>query len=317
MSRHLDELFRFLERQHAEVISEALHNILDFPGETDHRINKIYLSLPGLCCKILGGDPGLAAGITSAWEVLYLAAHLLDTVADEGESVTDRGQLVTLSASCIPIARMLLLEQTQHGLSAEKCNDILRDFDQAILRVCAGQVKDLTEKEPSLEKCWEIAGEKTGEIFALAARSGARLCSDNPEVIALLSDLGQHLGILVQIGDDVSGLWPQDNNRSDLACGKWTLPVSYAMQVLSAPERKKLKGYLDLANEDRQREVTARQVLIEAGALLYLAAEADGHRRRALNALAEAVPSTANHQEIMDLVEQATAWTYSYDGEVS
>lgn len=313
----LDILIPFLERQNAEVIAQALRNILDFSGETDLGVSHLYASLPGLCCKAFGKDPEAAEGITSAWEVLYLAAQLSDTVADEGESVSDPGLLVTLSAACIPIGRMLLQEQTRPGLSVEKCSDILQDFDRAILRVCIGQVKDLTEKEPSLEKCWEIAAEKTGEIFALAARSVARLCSENPGVIALFSDLGQHLGLLVQIGDDVKGLWPQDHIRSDLSSGKWTLPVSYAMQVMPAAQRVKLKGYLGLAARDRTMEVAARKMLIEAGALMYLAAEADRHRQCALKALVEAIPSEIKHQELMDFINQSTAWISGDDSQVS
>jgi geranylgeranyl diphosphate synthase, type I len=308
MSVPLESVLALLERQSAEVIAQALRNILDLSGETDSGLYNLYLSLPGLCCKTLGGDPELATGVTSAWEILYLGAYLLDTVADEGEFVTNRGLIVTLSVSCIPAGRMLLQEHINSEQSIETCNNILKDFDRALLKVCAGQVKDLTEQEPTLEKCWEIASEKTGEIFALAARSGARLCSENPKVISLFSDLGWHLGILVQIGDDVNGLWPQDETRSDLAYGKWTLPVSYAMLVLPPLKQERLKEYLDLAKSDQIFEVAARRMIIEAGALLYLAAEADRHRQSALKALDEANPSTADCQDLLDFINQAMVW---------
>jgi hypothetical protein len=308
MSVPLEHVFAILERQSAEVIAQALRNILDLSGKTDSGLYNLYLSLPGLCCKTLGGDPELATGVTSAWENLYLGAYLLDAFADEGEFGTDLGLIVTLSISCIPAARMLLLEHLNSEQGIETCNNILEDFDRALLKVCVGQVKDLMEKEPSLEKCWEIAGEKTGEIFALAARSGARLCSENPKVISLFSDLGWHLGNLVQIGDDVNGLWPQDKTRSDLAYGKWTLPVSYAMLVLTPVKQERLKEYLDLAKSDQKFEVAARSMIIEAGALLYLAAEADRHRQSALRALAEAIPSTADCQDLLDFIDQAIMW---------
>jgi geranylgeranyl pyrophosphate synthase len=150
--------------------------------------------------------------------------------------------------------------------------------------------------------------EKTGEIFALAARSGARLCSENPKVISLFSDLGWHLGILVQIGDDVNGLWPQDETRSDLAYGKWTLPVSYAMLVLPLPKQERLEENLDLAKRDQHFEVAARCMIIETGALFYLAAEADRHRQLALKALADAIPATTDRQDLLDFINLAMMW---------
>jgi len=311
MSVLLESVFTLLKRQNAEIIGEALHNIFDLSEKAETGLVDLFLSLPGLCCKSLGGDPELAVGVASAWEVLYLAAQLLDTVADDGEFVTNLGLTVTLSVSFIPVGRMLLQEQTNQGLSVEICNDILEDFDRTLLRACLGQVRDLTEKEPSLDKCWEITSEKTGEIFALATRSGARLCSRNQKVIALFSDLGRHLGFLVQIGDDVNGLWSQGNTRSDLALGKWTLPISYAMQVLPLPEKKRLKAYLDMANSDTRFEVAARRMIVEAGALFYLAAETDRYRHYASKALTQAIPAKLDRRELMDVINRATAWIYS------
>lgn len=311
MSVPLEGVFAFLESKHAENISESLQCILDLSKETDSGLYSLHLSLPRLCCKSLGGDPEFAIGVTSAWEILYLAAYLLDTFADEGEYKTNPGLNFTLSVSCIPVGRMLLQEHYHHELSIEKCNEILKDFDQALLRVCVGQVKDLTEIKPSLEKCWEIAGEKTGEVFALAARSGARLCSENPKVISLFSNLGWHLGILVQIGDDVNGLWPQDKTRSDLAYGRWNLPVSYAMLVLPPAKQKRLNEYLDKSKSDQHYEVAARRMIVEAGALLYLAAEADCHRKLALKALTDANPATEGHSGLVDYINRLTKWIYT------
>jgi hypothetical protein len=96
-------------------------------------------------------------GRISIWVLIYWI-HL----RMKSEFVTDLGLIVTLSISCIPAARMLLLEHLNSEQGIETCNNILKDFDRALLKVCVGQVKDLTEQEPTLEKCWEIAVKRQG-----------------------------------------------------------------------------------------------------------------------------------------------------------
>ena len=302
----LDCLFSLLERGGLAPIPDTLKGIFDPSGGVIPFARTPFPSLTSLCCQALGGDLVQATEVTLTWEILYLAAYLLDQVTDEGGPEHPRNLLVILAAACIPAARVFLT--TQPGLEIETRQLFLADFDRAILNACAGQLGDLSVAEPSLEQCWEISRKKTGEIYALAARSGARLATLDPAIIEMLNEFGLQLGRLVQIGDDINGLWSRNGNRSDLACGKWTLPVAYAMAVLQPPEREQLRERLSSAGQDQRAEADARREIIESGALLYLATETERCRLRAEMVLAQAIPQEENRTELLALLGQATGW---------
>jgi geranylgeranyl diphosphate synthase type I len=167
----------------------------------------------------------------------------------------------------------------------------------------AGQHNDLTLQEPSLEQCWQIAAAKSGAWFALACRSGARLATADTIRLERFREFGHHLGVLIQIRDDIDGLWSKDGSRSDLVnWPRWTLPVAYAMTVVGVAERDRLRHSLQAAPTDPDAEAMARHMIIEAGAVLYLAAEAHCHQRYAQKALLQASPPSAACDDLLALL---------------
>ncbi len=171
----------------------------------------------------------------------------------------------------------------------------------------AGQHADLSLPEPSLDQCWQIAERKSGLFLALACRAGARLQTADAQRVERCGQFGLHLGILLQIGDDLDGLWASEGARSDLlAWPRWTLPVAYTMAVSGAVDRDRLRDALRRAPADADAEEQARHLIIAAGAVLYLATEARCHRRRAQEALLQAVPPSAARDELLALLHTYT-----------
>ena len=168
--------------------------------------NHPYSKLPELCCRAAGGDPTLAEDVTAAWNSLYFSAYLLDGVADGDAPACESGIRVTLAAACISSASLLLMTGSQLDISTGVFQAIQRNFQRPVLVACNGPVNDLTLSTPTIEQCWQVTREKTGEFYALACRSGARVATEDQECILSFSDFGLHLGMLVQIGDDMNGL---------------------------------------------------------------------------------------------------------------
>ena len=191
-----------------------------------------FTGLTGLCCEAVGGSREQAAKAATAWNLLWMAAHLLDDVEDA--TATDHAEASSRErGSTINVATGLIISA---GWALNQVNDpqvgtqLRDDFYRTVLKMCAGQQADLTLSEPTLEQCWQKAEAKSGLFFALACRSGGRLASANEAQIDQLSEYGLQIGILVQIWNDFSGLWPDKKGCSDLtAGGSWTLPVAYAM----------------------------------------------------------------------------------------
>jgi geranylgeranyl pyrophosphate synthase len=190
------------------------------------------------------------------------------------------------------------------GVHATTVRDIKQDFYQTLLRMCAGQHADLTLAEPTLEQCWQVADAKSGAFFGLACRAGARLATSDVGCIDLFSQFGHHFGLLIQIGDDLSGLWASDTTPSDLRSGQpWTLPIAYALTTVADDDRLRLRTCLGLAAVDGAAEEEAQRIAIKAGAVLYLAIEAQRHYQRAQAALRRAVPPSAAREALIELLD--------------
>jgi len=264
---------------------EALRSAFVLGGSPAARNNLPLGLLVALCCEAAGGEPQRAEWVTAAWRLLGEAVHLLDALEDGDVRIEQHpfnpAQSLNIATGLMTSASLALslIEDPEMALS------ISQDFYRTGLRMCAGQHADLIENEPALDRCWRIAEAKSGEFFALACRAGARLAGNDPRQIESFSEFGRHLGILVQIGDDVNGLGSSADERGDLAAGKWGLPVAYAMQVLPASRREALRGLLETAQGERGAEAEARRLIIESGAVLYLCAEAERHRRGGQTAL--------------------------------
>jgi len=277
------------------------------------RNNLPLLSLPGLCCEAAGSDRAQAAVIATAWRLLYEAAYWLDQVQD-GEIQADPasgqgpGPAINIAIGLMTSAGLALCALEEGAANFETARAIRSDFYRTGLKMCAGQHADLTVREPTLEHCWQIAEAKSGEFFALACRAGARLADDDAARLERFSKFGYQLGVLIQIGDDLSGLGPAAGERSDLATGqRWTLPVAYAMSVLPAREREQLRQQLKAAPTDVAAEAEVRRRLIESGAVLYLIVEAERHRRKAEAALLKAAPPSRARDELLTLLNEVAS----------
>ena len=281
---------------------EEMLNIVDIWESTfplDREEGTPSLLLPILCCEAAGGDEDQATAVAAAWFLLYLAAKILDDVEDDDTRLTPWSaigvpQAINAATGLIFAAPLALARLPRMGIDRELALFLLEDFNRTTLRMCAGQQADLTEgSHLCLERYFWIAGAKSGEFFALACRAGALLGTDK---VAPYSEFGYNLGVLIQMCDDFEGLWnPQ--GRRDLAAGKRTLPVIYALAVAPPGVRERLERLLVKAIGEQEAEEQARRIITELGAPHYLLIEAQIRRQRAEAALrSTGRPSPAYHQ---------------------
>ena len=279
----------------------------------DVRESLSILALPSLCCEAAGGDRRQAEMVTLAWSLLYTAAHALDSVEDEdieaGSSPhADRNSIINVATGLIASAGLALSLLEETGVDSAAACAIRNDFYRAGLKMCAGQHADLTQSESTLQQCWHIAEAKSATFFAMACRAAAQLVIDDSARIDLFGQFGYYLGILIQIGDDMEGLWPKAGGRSDLAAQRrGTLPVAYAMHVVPPEQSSRLSQCLETAPVDASAEVEARRQIIESGAALYLTIEAEQRRHLAETALRAAAPPSPARDELLLLLYRVAA----------
>jgi geranylgeranyl diphosphate synthase type I len=271
-------------------------------------------ALPTLCCQALDVQPQQTQQLSAAWNTLYTALHLLDNIED-GDTPNQvwaawgAGPTLNFTTGLLASIGLTLDELVDLGATPQVSRALQRDFNRTILGMCAGQHDDLTLQQPTLEQCWTIAEAKSSIFFALACRSAATLAGADVERTQQFEAFGRHLGVLVQITDDISGLWSWEHASSDLGAEqRWTLPTAYAMSALGADERARLQTLLsDAASPDAEEQ--ARQMIIAAGAVLYLATEAQRRYHAALRLLEQMTAPSAVRETLRELLHQAAPMT--------
>ena len=269
-----------------------------------------WLNLPSLCCQAAGGDPEMAIGVNAAWGMLYTAAHTMDAVQDNDDPDAWWADLgppaaINIATSLYAGSGLFLLELFHQGIAHETALDILHQFQHTILKMCAGQHLELTQKELSLEDYWRIAQAKSGSFFSLACYAGARLATEDPAKLACFKDFGNHLGIMIQISDDARDIWAAGKNgNSSLANPFYLLPVIFALSVLPGEECDKLWKTLQKPVLDPDEIDAIRIRLEESGAGLYLVTKTEEHRIRAIHSLEQLNLQAALYNRLVQLLDQ-------------
>jgi geranylgeranyl diphosphate synthase type I len=290
-----------------EALRQALFIDEDSLNPTGTKERPSWFLLPILCSQAAGGDPKLAEDIAAAWALLYTSAHILDKIEDEEPyswiKVAGKGPSINIATGLIISAFGVLNSAQYTTLMGEIAAEITADFQQTILQICGGQHRDLTCRESSLDECWSIAEKKSGSSFALACRAGARLATNDQSKIDCYSSFGRHLGMMIQIGDDVAGIWIAKGEKSDITSGDhWTLPIAYAMEVASVEDQILLLECLNAGYNKHERVSKALDLLERIGAPLYLATKMEWHRSEAENSLFNANPEPSARDSLLGLL---------------
>jgi octaprenyl-diphosphate synthase len=153
---------------------------------------------------------------------------------------------------------------------------------------------------------------KTAKLFEAATRLGAVMSNAEAQQEQGLAAYGMHLGTAFQLIDDVldlSGDPTQIGKKlgNDLAEGKPTLPLLYAMQHGTPTEATLIKDAILQGDLARLDAVLA--ALASTGALEYVR----GVARKEADLACEAIASFANsqhHQALVDLADFAVTRQY-------
>jgi geranylgeranyl pyrophosphate synthase len=271
----------------------------------------MWASLPGLCCQAAGGDPDWTLDLTAAWLLFYAAADIMDSVQDEDPPEPwwehlGPGAALSVASGLYFTAGRALNALHQQEATARAAPEIADDYYNSFLAMTSGQYRELVSDQLSLEAYWENAAAKSGAFFELACRSGARLATDDSERLKAFERFGHHLGLLVQLADDM------DDIRAPYEAGSpgqrpgfdRSLPVVYAREVLPQEEGGRLKEYLRQAPSDADAAGKAIALLDQSGASLYMRAEIRRHRERALEALSRTGAGGSSIQELSAMLDR-------------
>ena len=263
--------------------------------------------VPTVICSAISGETEKAIPVTAAWQLIQLAAKLFDDIED-GDAIQRIADSTNLATGFLFAAHAALDRMVDYGVSLEQCHRVKVGLHRACLCACAGQDADFQARyslDPPDPDGWlEIAGRKSGELFAWACQAGGIVADVDETVQTYLWEYGLRLGTLVQIADDFNGIWGSAG-EIDLLNGQWTLPIIYACYVADPVEKKTLDSLIKSAAQgNREAAINAQAKISALGAQKFILVVAFTQRSEAIEALNHIALSPSARQRLVVILDQ-------------
>jgi geranylgeranyl pyrophosphate synthase len=240
--------------------------------------------LPAGACIAAGADWHLAIWPAVAAECMMAAADLFDDAADldPGGSATiaPPGVLLTVGAGLLSLSFAACARVVDDGASGETIAALACILGEGFAHAANGQAANLqagTARVDALTAYLQSAS-KSGPLGSVMARLGARVASDDPDVIGLLGEFGRRLAVRSQLQNDLRDAAPDPSElKADVRAGARTVPLAFTASGGAPPG---LSG-----DELAAWERAERQRVAASGGLAAAAALAEAERLAAIEAL--------------------------------
>ncbi|MGY8784782.1 MAG: polyprenyl synthetase family protein [Pseudomonadales bacterium] len=276
------------------LVENIGHYIVDAGGK---RLRPLLVLLAAKTCKI---DNQQHIALASVIEFIHTATLLHDDVVDMSSLRRGRPTVNEQwnNPSSVLVGDFIYSRAFQIlvTLGSMKIMEIIADTTN---RIAEGEVLQLISKNnpnPTEQNYMQVIQNKTAILFQAAGQCGAILSNASDEEELALTRFGMHMGTAFQLIDDVLDYAGDSeslgkNIGDDLAEGKPTLPLIYALQHGSAEQAELIRQAL--ADEQLQDEKLNKVIKIvqECGALDYARKIAKSESDQALACLDVLPPS--------------------------
>ena len=192
---------------------------------------------------------------------------------------------------------------------------IMEILSEATNTIAEGEVQQLLNRhdpETTETRYLEVIHNKTAKLFEAATHIGAVLCERSQEEEQAMANYGKHLGVAYQLIDDVldynaSAFELGKNVGDDLAEGKPTLPLLYAMWNSSDEESRQIRTAIENGGLDNMEKIL--DVIQSTGAIAYTAELAQVEADKAIQQL-DKLPASKYRDALYTLARFATERTY-------
>ncbi len=186
--------------------------------------------LPLASCKAVGGQAKDAVYVAAALTAAATSLRILDDLEDQDRPERlwkQVGPARTWNyASAIESLSFIILSQSP--LAPETFHQINGTFADTFLHITYGQDRDLSGNPQTTEDYWLTMEQKIAWGYAAGCAAGAIVGTDRKDLIEACGDFGFHLGLTIQLVNDMESIWHPDG-VTDLMQGKITLPLIYGL----------------------------------------------------------------------------------------
>jgi len=203
-----------------------------------------------LVAQMFGCSLSRVLPLASAVELLHNASLVYDDIQDAGPlrrgrpavwRVSGAAQAINVGAALQASVHAAVARAARTGLSPEAALDAGEELVGAMLRLAEGQYLDLRlgGAEPGIDQYMDICARKAAALTGSAAALGA-CAAERGDLSEIARRMGHHLGMYLQISDDIDGIWGDAAETGklpdDLASKRRTVPLLYAFQRMALDE---------------------------------------------------------------------------------
>jgi len=249
-------------------------------------------------------------------EFVHTATLLHDDVIDEsklrrGKATANAqwGNQASVLVGDFLYSRAFQILARRSNIPVMKC---LADTTNAIAEGEVWQLMNQNNPDISIDDYYQVIHHKTAKLFASAAEIGAMIAEQNESTRAAMANYGLQLGMAFQILDDLLDYCSDaktmgKNIGDDLAEGKVTLPLIYAMQTAPTQQADEIRHAITNASIENFHSIL--QTLKATNAIDYSRAQAQNYADQAMTMLDHLAPS-AYREALSQLVTFAVARSY-------
>jgi competence protein ComQ len=250
--------------------------------------------LPLLVIEAAGGQPRTGMPLAAAADCLIAASDVLDDVEDGDaasglERVCGIPTAINVATFLVFMGQVAIHRLADQGLRAEVVCAVGRVLARAAVRACGGQQRDINQDDELLSESGylEMVEAKSGALVEGLCHAAAIVAGASSQAIGWYAQFGRNLGIALQISNDVRAVSIRQHQRNDLALGKRTLPLVFALEHAPTLAQQCVRtGHAQLLEPSRGQRLA--DLLERGGGILYASVVADVHFEKAVACLEQA-----------------------------
>ncbi len=301
----VDALIRQSLKSDVTLVSQVSEYIVTSGGK---RLRPLIVLLAARALGYQGNHQIHSAAII---EFIHTATLLHDDVVDSSARRRGRDTANTVfgNQASVLVGDFLYSRAFQMMVQIDRMR-VMQILADATNMIASGEVMQLMNiHDPDVTEAdyRKVIYRKTARLFEAGAQIAAVLSDRDPNDESAMICYGQNLGTAFQLVDDALdyNASPEElgkNLGDDLAEGKPTLPLIYAMEKCTDSERKMLRAAIEAGGLDKLDEIQA--VVESTGALQYTAARAQEAAEMAINALS-GIPDSDYKQAMIAIADFA------------
>lgn len=301
----VDRLIEDSLKSEISLIPKIGHHLIDSGGK---RLRPLLVLLGAHAFSYQGTSHFYLAAII---ELIHTVTLLHDDVVDMSELRRGKStaNAVWGNAASVLVGDYLYSRAFQMMVQIENIQ-VLKILAQATNTISEGEILQLLNcKNPNTTEAeyMNVIRAKTGALFATATQMGALLCDTTPKQINAMIQYGMHLGIAFQLVDDAldyssSAETLGKNQGDDLAEGKPTLPLLYALSHGTPSQQEAIRTALLEANRDQLDLIL--DAIESTKAIPYTYQQANKHAEQAIQYLND-IPASRYREALIALAKFA------------